>query len=98
MGDAFKAIADPTRRTILKLLDEKDLTAGEIADNFNMAKPSVTHHLNILKNANLISSEREGQNIVYSLNTTIFEDILSWFYDFSFTKKKDRLEESYEGQ
>ena len=68
MGDAFKALADPTRRRILELLAQGDLTAGEIAAHFDMTKPSVSHHLNILKSAALITDERRGQNIVYSVN------------------------------
>ena len=84
MGDAFKALADPTRRRILELLG--DLTAGEIAAQFDMTKPSVSHHLNILKAADLVSYERSGQNIVYSLNLTVFQELLKWFYDCGFVK------------
>jgi len=83
LNDAFKALADPTRRKILELLSENDRNAGEIADYFNISKPSISHHLNILKNAGLISDERQGQNIVYSLNTTVFEDMVKWFFDFT---------------
>lgn len=83
MNDAFKALADPTRRKILELLSENDRNAGEIADYFNISKPSISHHLSILKNAGLISDERQGQNIVYSLNTTVFEDMVKWFFDFT---------------
>lgn len=85
MNDAFKALADPTRRKILELLSENDRNAGEIAEYFNISKPSISHHLSILKNADLITDERQGQNIVYSLNTTVFQDVLKWFFDF--TKK-----------
>lgn len=87
MNDVFKALADPTRRVILELLAEEDRNAGEIAEYFNISKPSISHHLNILKNANLISDERQGQNIVYSLNTTVFQEVIKWFFDF--TKKTD---------
>lgn len=83
MNNAFKALADPTRRKILELLSDKDLNAGEIADYFNISKPSISHHLSVLKNAELISDERQGQNIVYSLNTTVFEDMVKWFFDFT---------------
>jgi DNA-binding transcriptional ArsR family regulator len=85
VNDAFKALADPTRRKILELLSESDKNAGEIAEYFNISKPSISHHLSILKNADLITDERQGQNIVYSLNTTVFQDVLKWFFDF--TKK-----------
>ena len=82
LNDAFKALSDPTRRRILELLQERDMSAGEIADCFDMAKPSVSHHLNVLKNAGFILDERKGQNIIYILNTTIFQEIMKWFFDF----------------
>ncbi|AOT70509.1 autorepressor SdpR family transcription factor [Geosporobacter ferrireducens] len=82
MNDIFKALADPTRRKILSMLREKDLTAGEIADAFNISKPSISHHLSLLKQANLVQSEKQGQNINYSLNTTVFQDIIQWFFEF----------------
>ncbi len=78
LNDAFKALSDPTRRKILDLLKEGDLTAGEIAENFNMSKPSISNHLNLLKHAGLIWDERRGQHIIYSLNTTVFQDVLKW--------------------
>lgn len=86
MGDAFKALADPTRRRILELLSEGEMTAGEIAAHFDMAKSSVSHHLNILKAAGLVTDERRGQNIVYCLNLTVFQEIMKWFYDFGLMK------------
>ncbi|MFZ5945292.1 MAG: autorepressor SdpR family transcription factor [Bacillota bacterium] len=78
-NNIFKALSDPTRRKILQLLKEKDMTAGEIADSFNISKPSISHHLNLLKQANLVLDERQGQNIYYSLNTTVFQDLFSFF-------------------
>ena len=86
MNDAFKALADPTRRKILELLAENDRNAGDIADYFDISKPSISHHLSILKNADLIMDERKGQNIIYSLNTTVFQDVVKWFFDI---KQKD---------
>lgn len=82
MNEVFKALADPTRRKILEMLSEKDLNAGEIADAFAISRPSVSHHLAVLKNARLIVDDRQGQNIVYSLNMTVFQDVLKWFFDF----------------
>lgn len=82
-GEAFKALADPTRRRILELLRSADLTAGELADHFDMAKPSISHHLNTLKAAGLVDAEREGQSIVYSLNTSVLQNLMSWFYTFT---------------
>lgn len=82
MGDAFKALADPSRRKILELLSEGDLSAGEIAAHFDMAKPSVSHHLSILRDAGLVTDERHGQNIIYHLNLTVLQELMKWFYDF----------------
>ncbi|GAA4805727.1 autorepressor SdpR family transcription factor [Litoribaculum gwangyangense] len=78
MNYLFKALNDETRRQILELLKEKNMTAGEIADAFNITKPSISHHLDILKRADLVTSEKDGQFITYSINTTILEDVLQW--------------------
>ena len=88
MADAFKALPDPPRRRILELLAQGELTAGEIAAHFSMTKPSVSHHLSILKAAGLISDERRGQNIVYSVNLTIFQELVKWFYDVDLVKEE----------
>ena len=81
LNDAFKALADPTRRKILDLLRVGDLTAGEISEHFDMTKPSISNHLNILKQAGLVWDERKGQHIVYSLHTTVFQDVMKWMMD-----------------
>jgi ArsR family transcriptional regulator len=78
---AFKAIADPTRREILALLRNRERTAGELAEHFDMTKPSMSHHFAVLKDAGLIFSRREGQQIWYSLNTTVVQDFLAWSMD-----------------
>jgi len=78
MNSLFKALNDETRRSIVDLLGKKDMNAGEIADEFNISKPSISHHLDILKRADLVTSEKKGQFIVYSLNTTILEDLIKW--------------------
>jgi len=83
MNDIFKALGDPTRREILEMLAKKDLNAGEIADAFHISKPSISNHLTILKNAKMITSKRNGQNIIYSLNTTVFHDVVKWVYEIS---------------
>ena len=85
--DVFQAIADPTRREILELLQEKDMTAGEIVEKFNISGPSISHHLDLLKQAKLVIAEKEGQYIYYSLNTTVVDDILKWFLQFKPKKK-----------
>ena len=82
-GEGFKALADPTRRRILELLRDGDLTAGELAEHFDISKPSLSHHLATLRSAGLVSDERRGQNIVYSLNTTGMQDLIGWFLGFS---------------
>ncbi|KZE44098.1 ArsR family transcriptional regulator [Brevibacillus parabrevis] len=82
MNHAFKALSDPTRRKMLDLLRERDMTAGEIAEHFAMTKPSISHHLNLLKQAEMVFDERKGQNIYYSLNTTVFQDLLKWVIQF----------------
>ncbi len=90
MNIMFKALSDKTRRKILDMLKNGDLTAGEIADKFDMTKPSITHHLNLLYQANLVDKERDGQYIYYTLNTTVMQEVYSWVFDFV---KKDLDEE-----
>lgn len=79
--EVFKALADPTRRQILKLLAGGSKTAGELADAFKITKGSMSHHFNVLKAADLVRTERNGQQIIYSLNTTVFEDVASLLLD-----------------
>ena len=86
MNLLFKALNDNTRREILELLKKKDLTAGEIADQFNISKPSISHHLDLLKQAGLVESVKEGQYIYYSLNTTVMDEIVKWFIQFKAKK------------
>lgn len=88
MNALFKALNDPTRREILELLQERDMTAGEIADRFDMSKPSISHHLDLLKQANLVIAMKEGQFINYSINTTVMDEILGWLMQFSNKKKR----------
>ena len=78
----FKALNDETRRQILELLQERDMSAGEIAEKFNISKPSISHHLELLKKANLITQEKQGQFIIYSINTSVLEDIVAWLLKF----------------
>jgi ArsR family transcriptional regulator, arsenate/arsenite/antimonite-responsive transcriptional repressor len=88
VGIVFKALSDPTRREILDRLRRRDLTAGEIADGFDMTKPSISHHLNLLKQAELVVDMRRGQSIVYSLNTTVVQETLQWMLKFRDHKKQ----------
>ena len=79
--EVFKAMADPTRRAILKRLQAGSLTAGEIGADFAMTSASLSHHFNVLKRADLVRTERRGQYIVYSLNSTVFEDLARMLLD-----------------
>ena len=92
INETFKALSDPTRRKILQLLRKQNLTAGEIANHFNISKPSISHHLNILKQADLIQDERQGQNIMYYLNTTVIDDLLGWFLNLSSKPIKEEMD------
>lgn len=87
MNIIFKALNDNTRREILEMLKQKDMTAGEIADQFHISFPSISHHLDLLKQANLVSSKKHGQYVYYTLNTTVMDEIVKWFIQFK-TKKK----------
>lgn len=88
MNTLFKALNDPTRRAILELLKEQDMTAGDIADQFNISKPSISHHLDLLKQAGLVVAQKEGQFIYYAINTTVMDEMLKWLMQFSTKKKK----------
>jgi len=88
MNLLFKALGDPTRRQIIELLRKRDMTAGEIADYFSISKPSISHHLDLLRQANVVMSIKEGQFITYSLNTTVFDEMVKWVMDMSDKKEK----------
>src|SRR5215471_557566 len=77
MQEAYKAIADPTRRRILKYLRGGERTAGELAEYSGVGRTALSHHLMVLKMADLVRVERRGQFQVYSLNTTVFQDLLT---------------------
>ncbi len=77
VGDIFHALSDPTRREILRLLRSRDMTAGEIAERFPLAKSTLSGHFNVLKQAGLIVPERQGTTILYSLNVAAFEEALA---------------------
>ena len=90
MSDVFRALADPSRREILRLLREGPLTSGEIAEQFPTAWATISRHLAILRDAGLIVSERNGQQIVYELNTTVFEDVLNQMLEWSRPTRKGK--------
>lgn len=87
----FKALSDETRRKILKMLAERDMTAGEISSFFSQKWSTISHHLEILKKAGLIVDERKGKYIVYSLNTTVFQEVLLFLLDT--IKKEKKIDE-----
>jgi len=89
VNNAFKALSDKTRREILTFLKDRDMTAGEIADKFSISKPSISHHLSILKQANLVVDVKDRQNVVYSLNVTVFSEVLGWLMEFFKTELKE---------
>lgn len=78
MRSVWEALADPTRREILKLLSKESLSAGQIHSFFDITKPSLSHHLAILKDANLVFSKKSGQNVIYSLNIRAFNEVIEY--------------------
>lgn len=88
MNKLFRALDDPTRRQIIEMLRDGDLTAGEIAEAFDMSKPSISHHLNLLKQAEVVISLKKGQYVYYSLDTTVFDEVLAWFINIIQTNTK----------
>lgn len=83
VNQLFKALNDATRREILEMLKEGDLTAGEIAERFHISWPSISHHLDLLKKAELVVAVKRGQFVYYSINTTVMDDILKWILQFT---------------
>ena len=81
-ADTFKALSDPTRREILNLLKQKEMTAGEIVEHFQVSGATISHHLSILKQAGLVDDQKSEKYIYYRLNLTVFEEILSWIQGF----------------
>jgi len=89
-NNTFRALADPTRREILGLLRQGEMTAGALAEKFDMTKPSMSHHFAVLKDADLVTSRREGQQIWYGLNTTVVQDVMAWAMRLIEDGKKSR--------
>jgi len=76
--NTFKALSDKTRRGILDLLKDKSMTAGDIASKFDMTQATVSHHLSVLKEAELVTDKKDGKYIYYELNTSVLDDIMTW--------------------
>lgn len=89
LDETLRALGDPTRREILRVLRSGDLTAGEIASRFPMTAASVSHHLSVLKEAGLVRSQRDGRNLIYSLETTVFQEFLQQMLEL-FGKEEGR--------
>lgn len=79
MNLIFKALSDPTRRRVLQLLRERPMTAGELADQFHVSKPTMSAHFAVLREARLVVSEKRGKSIVYELQMSVLEDALLGF-------------------
>ena len=82
MSETLKAISDPVRRNILEMLKKEKMTAGDIANKFNLTNSTVSYHLSYLKKADLVKEEKYKKYIYYKLNTSVFEEILVWIYQF----------------
>lgn len=87
MNETLKALSDPVRRDILSMLKEGKKSAGEIAEQFNLSGATVSYHLSKLKNADLVSEEHYKNYIYYELNTSVFEEVLSWLYSLGGKKE-----------
>lgn len=88
MDKIYKAISDATRRGILKLLRERDMTAGEIAEHFDLTKPTLSRHFSVLREAGLVTDEKKGRNIIYRLNAELLENsLVSLMEDYSFGRR-----------
>ena len=88
MSETLKAISDPVRRKIIEMLKKEEMTAGDIANKFNLTNSTVSYHLSYLKKADLIKEEKYKKYIYYKLNTSVFEEILVWIYQFGKDDKK----------
>ena len=86
----LSALADPTRRKILKLLKKRAMPAGEIAEKFDISAPAISRHLSILKNADLIRDNRIGKYIIYEINTSVLEEILLWVQNIKGEKNANK--------
>ncbi|MGO8970653.1 MAG: autorepressor SdpR family transcription factor [Myxococcaceae bacterium] len=84
---AFKALSDPTRREILRLLGRREMSVGEVVERFAISQPSISRHLAVLRNAGLVTARRQGQNVVYGLDTTVMQDVVRTLMDLGRRKK-----------
>jgi DNA-binding transcriptional ArsR family regulator len=94
-ADTFKALSDPARREILLMLRSGSKSAGEIASRFDMTNATISYHLSQLKKAGLISETKEKNFIFYDLNTSVFEEVMLWFSQFSVNKEEDKYDKDH---
>lgn len=87
LQNTLKALSDPIRREILNMLKKGRMSAGEITDHFEVSAPSISRHLSVLKEADLIRDTREGKFIFYEINTSVLEEIMLWVKDLKGDKK-----------
>ena len=85
---AFKALSDPTRREILRLLGERERAAGDIVSHFHVSQPAISRHLAVLRNAGLVTATRDGQSVIYALDTTVFQDVVRALLDLNVKKPR----------
>ncbi len=78
---AFKALADPTRREILRLLGAREMSVNDIVERFSISQPAISRHLAVLRHAGLVTSRREGQSVIYALDTTVMQDVVRALLD-----------------
>lgn len=93
MSDVFQALSSPVRRQILNILKRQDCSAGEIAEQINVAKSTLSGHFNVLKNANLVVTVKQGTTITYSLNTSVLEDVMTSLMDLLDTSDSGKNKE-----
>jgi DNA-binding transcriptional ArsR family regulator len=89
MNEVFEALAHPVRREILKLLRKRAMSAGELSEHFPIAKATLSGHFNVLKTADLVTTERQGTTIIYHINTSVMEEALGAFMSLAGVKGKD---------
>ncbi|HEX2623554.1 MAG TPA: autorepressor SdpR family transcription factor [Phototrophicaceae bacterium] len=92
LSKTLQALSDPTRRQILGMLRKGELNAGEIGAAFQISAPSISHHLNVLKNAELVQAQRKGQTIIYSLNESVVQELLKELFDLFNIGEENREE------
>jgi ArsR family transcriptional regulator, arsenate/arsenite/antimonite-responsive transcriptional repressor len=90
MSDVFEALAHPVRREILRLLRKRPMSAGELAEHFTIAKPTLSGHFTVLKTADLVTTERQGTTIIYEINMSVMEEALAAFMALAGTKGKEK--------